>query len=105
MTTAEIIQTNKNQILKWYLEDELSQRKIAEKLNIGKSSIGHYLKNAWKIPAPDKKSNIYKTLIENKDYIIDLYINQEKPADEISKEFNVSRPTIVTYLKQFGISI
>lgn len=103
MTTAEIIQTNKDQILKWYLEDELSQRKIADKLKVGKSSIGHYLKNVWEISAPDKKSDIYKTLIENKDYIIDLYVNQKKTANEISKEFNVSRPTIVTYLKQFGV--
>ena len=39
MDMKEKMESQKQQILKWYLEDKISQREIAQRLQIGKSTV------------------------------------------------------------------
>lgn len=103
-TAKEIIEQNKEQIIEWYLSG-MSQRAIAAKINVGKSSVGKYLKDVWKIAPPPKVSALRKTLLENKEKIISMYLDEGLSAHEIGDKFNTSKTTILTYLKDFGVTI
>lgn len=103
MTSGQIIEQNKDLIIDWYLNQNLSQRKIAERLKVGKSTIGHYLKDVWEIKAPEKINPIKEKIYKNKEKIITMYNEQKMTTAQIGKEFNVSNTTIGTYLKEFGI--
>ena len=83
----------------------MSQRDIAKKLQVGKSSIGRYIKDVWQIAPPEKTSKINQKLVRNKEEIIRLYVEEKMTTREIAKIYEVSDTTIATYLKNFKVKL
>lgn len=83
----------------------MSQRDIAKKLQVGKSSIGHYIKDVWQIAPPEKTSEINQKLVRNKEEIIRFYVEEKMTTREIAKIYEVSDTTIATYLKNFKVKL
>lgn len=77
-------------------DEHLSITDIAEILGIGQTTVYVYLQE-------DKnyQSLHRKTQDNDKNKILDLYLNEKKSAYAISKELGISKPTVLNFLRQF----
>ena len=112
----EKIENNKNEIIKLYIQDNLSINNISNKYNVSKSSILRKLKE-WNVPIRNNseckigcckgkdnynsKQTILYDLKENKKYIFDC---KEECANwmvknNISKKLNTAKDAIYTSIK------
>lgn len=105
MAAKDIIMNNKEQILDWYLEDHVSQREIASRLGVSKTSVGYYLHDVWQIKPPQKNRATTDLVLNNKDNIIDMYVNKKMNTRDIGLTIGVSKTTITTYLRKWNVEI
>lgn len=111
--------TNKEWLINEYVAKNRSTRSIASELGCGKKSVSTALKRfgikpgstATKIDrvkiserefcrqAPQAAHN----KINNKKWLIDNYITQNKSAPEIAEELGLSKRTVISWIRKFGI--
>jgi transposase len=83
----------------FYLNQKLSIRQIAKKLNVRYGTIQRWL---IKFNIPRREGNPEKIVIP-KEELFKLYVEQKKSANEIAKIYNVAHTTILDKLEKYGI--
>jgi len=83
----------------FYLNQKLSIRHIAKKLNVSYGTIQRWL---IKFSIPRREGNPEKIVIP-KEELLKLYVEQEKSASEIAKIYNIAHTTILDKLEKYGI--
>ncbi len=96
-----------------YLTERLNQRQIAELLNCTHNAVQKALQrfNIETRPqenfpgsnAPRPRKNL--DTLHNEEWLIDQYVTQNKPANQIATELGVSHPTVFWALEKFEIPI
>jgi len=102
------------QLRKWYIDEKMSSKEIAETVGIHYSSIVNWLKkaNITRRSASEAKilSNTKKGTCKRKKKISDvelcrLYIEERNSTNEIGKILSVNGSTVLSWLKDAGIPI
>jgi AraC-like DNA-binding protein len=91
-----------------YITQHLSVDTIIKTLNCGKTTVFRYLK-LYNIPARtllDARTckNDKLTLLRDKDWLIEHYINQHKTPTQIGEELGCGRTTVMRYIEKFNIT-
>lgn len=87
----------KEQLEKAIYEEHLSYKEIAEKFNMGRSTVDWYI-NKFEIPRP-RLNKVYPT----KEELYELYYVQRKPISEIMKMYSMGKTTLTKLFKEFGL--
>jgi transposase len=84
----------------WYYENDHTLRDIAEKYNV---SVGVIQRRFQDLGVDTSRDNYWINIEKDKDFIINLYVNEESPVKPIADMFGVSETTIYEYLEKWGI--
>lgn len=92
-----------NEIIHLYIEDNMSTRQISKIFNVSCYIISSVLKNN-NIILRDKSCNLPdKTSVLTKEILIKLYIDEHKTSKEIAKIFNLNVRTVNRAISKFKI--
>ena len=97
---------SKEELQRWYVEEERSLRRISKKLGLGFTQIKNILQE-YDIPIRPTSSTgkLPEGIIKpSKSELEDAYIIQRKPRGRIAREIGVSHHTVGKWLKEYGIS-
>jgi len=102
-------------IIKYYIEDNLSTEDISKFYNVDRKTIANHLikegiipSDVSKIKITEKEQNRRDSMIKlsiSDDKLIDLYCNQKLQAEDIARMYNVSRGAVLPRLAKLNIHI
>ena len=104
ISSYELLKDKKDEIIDLYLNQKISQRKLSEMYGVSKSSMGVLIKDIWKVEPPIKEGSAYQIFKQHKNEIIAAYI-KEGSSRKVSKEFGISKPSLIKFLKQEDVKI
>lgn len=93
---------SKEKLVEYYQIQKLTTRQIAEKEHIGRSTI-RMLLDKYQIPINNSKRETLDKTILTKEFLQKEYIEKGKSCKQISKEINISAPTISRALNKHNI--
>lgn len=94
----------KEKIRRMYIDEKLTMKEIAERLNIGKTTVQYNIKKMGLIITHNKSEQSKKDLEEYRNKIVELY-NSGLSMKEVGKKLNKSEKTIQYHLSQIGAKI
>ena len=111
----QISKKDMKNIIKYYIEDNLSTEDISILYDVDRKTIANHLIKEGIIPGDiykekitDKEQNRRDSMIKlniSDDELIDLYCNQKLQAEDIARMFNVSRGAVLPRLAKLNIHI
>lgn len=93
------MEITKEQLEYAIFNEKFKYHEIAEKYNIGRSTVDRYI-NYYGIKTPGKLKPI-----PTKEELIALYINQRKSIAYILKNYKIGKPTLVKLFEKYGIKL
>lgn len=106
---SNVLPLTKEQLYQDYIVNEMSMGKMGEKYGMSGAAIRNRLKK-YSIPTRSYKGvslKLHKEIKNKLTYekLYQMYVVEEKSTYTIGRELNVSKQTVVNYLKQYGIKI
>lgn len=108
----ELVKVNKKRLYQLYIDEKLSTREVAEKMNVSKATISKRLRDYKWVRTPDEARLYTKRDYEliaqkkrkpiDKDKLYQLYCVEKYSTPDLEKVFNAERSTIRNRLKKYG---